>query len=521
VYPAEIWKRLKGLVRVHQSPTDPFFQSRTREAILLEWDRAEGIDYNDMIHHCRLGGFFALCSIFVLSACSGHDDAGLRAIKARGTLVVLTRNAPTTYYINHNDEPAGPEYDMAAAFAKSIGVKPRFVIEDSVADMLHALAAGKGDMIAGGITRTQKRLGTFEFGPTYQTVTQQVVCRRGGKRADSVKDLAGVDFEVIADSSYVERLNALKKTHPGLHWKVDGNADTEELLRRVWKGRIDCTVADSDIVAINRRFFPNLVITFDLSKPQQLAWVIPGDADGLRSAMTDWFGHYKASGKLKRVMLHYYAHVKVFDYVDTRAYVRLIKTRYPRYRQIFRRAAETHGLPPLVLAAQAYQESHWNPHARSPTGVRGMMMLTLSTAHALGVHNRLDARASIKAGAEYLSRLKSRLSDDINKADRIWFALAAYNIGLAHLRDARKLATRLGKNPNFWTSMRTVLPLLGKKRYYHQLDRGYARGLEAVRYVRRIRNYADILREKTGTSVSLNNVERFFPVAALPLNNRG
>jgi len=470
-----------------------------------------------MTGHRRYGALVTACSLLALAACSGHDDARLRAIKANGTLVVLTRNAPTAYYIDHNDKPAGPEFEMVAAFARSIGVKPKFVIKDSVADMLHALAEGEGDMVAGGITRTDVRLKTFGFGPTYQTVTEQVVCSRRGKRADSVEELSNVDFEVISDSSYVERLKALQARHPGLHWRVSNNDDTEELLRQVWKGKIDCTVADSNIVAINRRFFPNLVITFDLSKPQPLAWVIPKNAAGLEDAMQHWLENYRSSGKLTRLMQHYYAHVKVFDYVDTRAYVRRIKSRYPKYKPIFHKAAEAHDLPPLVLAAQAYQESHWNPHAKSPTGVRGMMMLTLNTAHALGVRNRLNARASIEAGARYLARLKTRLSDAIYKPDRIWFALAAYNIGLAHLRDARDLARTLGRDPNRWNSMRTVLPLLSKKRYYHRLDRGYARGLEAVRYVRRIRNYADILREKTRTSVALDSVDRFFPVATLHL----
>lgn len=444
----------------------------------------------------------AVCATgMVLTACSGHNDARLRAIKTSGTLIVLTRNAPTTYYIGHDDEPTGPEYEMVSAFAKSIGVKPKFVIKDSVADMLRALANGEGDIIAGGITRTKPRLKTFGFGPAYQTVTEQVVCRRGGKLANSVEQLANVDFKVIADSSYVERLQALKKKHPDLHWKIAPDDNTEELLRQVWKGTLDCTVADSDIVAINRRFFPNLIVTFDLSKPQSLAWVVPRNAQGMEDAMRQWLEQYKASGKLAQLMQRYYAHVQVFDYVNTRAYVRRIKSRYPKYKDMFHEAATAHGLPPLVLAAQAYQESYWNPYAQSPTGVRGIMMLTLNTARSLGVSNRLNPHESIDGGAKYLSHLEGRLSDSIYKPDRIWFALAAYNIGFAHLRDARALAEKLGDNPNRWNSMRSVLPLLSKKRYYRHLDHGYARGLEAVRYVRRIRNYTDILREKTRTAV--------------------
>jgi len=457
-------------------------------------------------HGASVGSLLVAVATLMLGACSGHGDAHLKAIKSSGTLVVLTRNAPTTYYIGNKDKPTGPEYDMAEAFAKSIGVKAKFVIVDSVADMLHALAHGKGDMVAGGITRTRPREKSFSFGPAYQTVTEQVVCRRGGKQADSIKQLSNVDLEVISDSSYIERLKALRASHPGLHWKVAPDADTEDLLRRIWEGRLDCTVADSDIVDINRRFFPNLVVTFNLSQPQKLAWVLPRGADGLRDAIDDWFEKYKDQGKLHHLMQRYYAHVKVFDYVDVRTYVRRIKSRYPRYRKLFRKAAKAHGLPPLVLAAQAYQESHWNPHARSPTGVRGMMMLTLSTARSLGIHNRLNARASIRGGARYLAHMESRLSDAINKQDRIWFALAAYNIGFAHLRDARDLARRLDKNPDAWSAMRTVLPLLDEKKYYRDLAHGYARGLEAVRYVRRIRNYADILREKTraGSVAGLN-----------------
>ena len=440
----------------------------------------------------------AICTgLLALGACSGHDDARLQAIKARGTLIVLTRNAPTTYYIGHDDKPTGPEYDMATAFAKSIGVKARFVVEDSVAQMLQDLAAGKGDMVAGGITRTDPREKAFSFGPAYQTVTQQVVCRRGGKQADSLGQLAGVNLAVIADSSYLERLDALQAGHPDLHWKVAKDADTEELLRKVWKGKLDCTVADSDIADINRRFFPNLVVTMNLGKPQKLAWVLPQGDGGMQDALQHWFAQYKAQGKLYRLMQHYYAHVRVFDYVDIRTYVRRIRSRYPRYRAFFRKAAQAQGLPPLILAAQAYQESHWNPYARSPTGVRGMMMLTLPTARSLGIDNRLNARASINGGARYLAHMESRLSDGIYKQDRIWFALAAYNIGFAHLQDARELARKLGRNPDAWSALRTVLPLLDEKRYYHDLDHGYARGLEAVRYVQRIRNYADILREKT------------------------
>lgn len=441
----------------------------------------------------------ALCMALATAGCSRARPGGhsLQAIRARGVLVVLTRNAPTTYYIGRDGKPTGPEYDMAKSFAAALGVKPEFIFEDSVGGLLAALRRGTGDMIAAGLTHTAARSDEFGFGPSYQKVTQQVVCRRGGKRPRSVADLGGIDLEVVADSSYVERLRKLHKSHPGLRWKTATDEGTEELLRDVWKGTIDCTVADSDIFAVNRRYYPGIVAAFDLDAPQELAWVVPKGSSQLRAAMRRWLAGYRAAGDLKRVMQRYYAPARIFDYVDTRAFVRKIGRVYPRYAQDFEHAAARHDLPPLVLAAQAYQESHWNPRAESPTGVRGMMMLTLDTAHAVDVSNRLNPRQSIDGGARYLARLRRRLGDSVRRTDRIWFALAAYNLGFAHIEDARELARRLGKNPDVWSDVRSVLPLLGKRRYYRELPHGYARGTEPVRYVRRIRYYADILRQKT------------------------
>ena len=146
--------------------------------------------------------------------------------------------------------------------------------------------------------------------------------------------------------------------------------------------------------------------------------------------------------------------------------------------------------------AQAYQESHWNPKASSPTGVKGIMMLTRRTAKSLGVKNRLDARQAIPAGAQYLAKMRSRFRDDIPEPDRTYLALAAYNIGRAHMHDAQTLARKLNKNPYRWSDIESVLPLLSEKKHYKKLKYGYARGLEPVLYVQRIRNYQNIIEQK-------------------------
>ncbi len=155
-----------------------------------------------------------------------------------------------------------------------------------------------------------------------------------------------------------------------------------------------------------------------------------------------------------------------------------------------------------LLAALSYQESHWNPRAKSPTGVRGIMMLTLPTAKEVGVKSRLDAAQSIKGGAKYYARIYERLPEEIVEPDRTWVALAAYNVGIGHIHDAQTLAKRQDKDPNSWSVLAEMLPLLSQKRYYRTVKHGYARGSEPVFYVNRVRNYRDLLLRSMADEVS-------------------
>lgn len=424
-----------------------------------------------------------------------RNEQLLEQIKARGVLRVITRNAPTTYYMGIHG-PQGMEYELASAFAEHLGVELELVVRDSIGEVLTALADGEGDIAAAGLTKTPQRAEWYLFGPVYQQVTQQVVCRRDGPRPDDFESLAKVRLHTIAHSSYVERLKVLVGTHPDLKWRAWENRTTEELLQAVSEGELPCVLADSNIVRINRRYFPNLVVTMSLGDPQPLAWVLPPGADHLKWALDSWLGKYRAEGHLERLLTRYYGHIELFDYVDIRAFHRRMEGRLPKYLRVFREAAEAHDIPWTLLAAQSYQESHWNPRAQSPTGVRGIMMLTLVTARAMGVESRLDPTQSIRGGAKYLAELIERVPDDVHDDDRLWFALAAYNVGMGHMWDARTLARRLGKDPGKWSDLKKVLPLLAKKQYYKDLNYGYARGWEPVAYVERVRDYQDILEQR-------------------------
>ncbi len=188
--------------------------------------------------------------VALLSGCEQGRHAGsLDEIRERGKLIILTRNAPTTLY-EGRDGLTGFEHDMAVSFAKFLGVQPHFRVKSTVSQILESLEEGNADLAAAGLTRTEARTDSFLAGPVYQEVRQQVVCRRGGKRPRSVKKLSEVGLTVVAASSYAERLAALKKEkYPDLVWKETDRKDREQRLEEVWEEKLDCTVADSNILS--------------------------------------------------------------------------------------------------------------------------------------------------------------------------------------------------------------------------------------------------------------------------------
>ena len=195
-----------------------------------------------------------------------------------------------------------------------------------------------------------------------------MVCRRGGAEPQGVDDLEEVSLLVMEGTSYHDRLQALQADYPDLDFETTNELNTEQLLRFVWERRVDCTVADSNLVAITRRYYPELEIRFNLGAPDTLVWVMPRGANRLRREIGNWYGDFEDSGAMERILDRYYGFYEVFDYVDIRRLHRRVRERLPRYETHFRQAAAAHDFDWILLAAVGYQESHWNPSARSPTG---------------------------------------------------------------------------------------------------------------------------------------------------------
>jgi len=418
----------------------------------------------------------------------------LDQILETGELRVVTRNSPTSYTITP-DGPTGPEYDLVRAFAEELGVALVIQSVESVSEILPMLLSGEAHMAAAGLSVTESRRKYLSFGYPYESVDVHLIYKLGTGRPRSVEDILDRSIEVMASTSHVGMLDQLKAEHPNLIWTENADVEAAELLEKVATGEIDLTVSDSTDFDIQRHFYPDLRIAFDLYVDDPLAWAFPKrSADSLLSRADDFLIGADRSGVLARVHDRYYGHTKKYDYVGTRNFIRHFESRLPRYRATFESAGAESGVDWRLLAAIGYQESHWRANAVSPTGVRGIMMLTQATADYLGIDDREDPENSIRGGAQYYSRQTERVADTVSEPDRTWMALAAYNVGFNHLKDARMIVEWEGGDPDLWIDISKALPLLAQRKWYSKVPYGYARGWEPVLYVNNIRAYYNILK---------------------------
>jgi membrane-bound lytic murein transglycosylase F len=415
----------------------------------------------------------------------------LEQILALGELRVVTRNSPTAYYLGA-DGPEGPEYDLIRQFAAELGVALYIYTVPGFADIRANVASGHAHIAAAGLSISDTWGDGVTFGPPYQQVRQHLVYRQGRAKPRSLQDVNGMHLEVVAGSAQAAVLRRIRDGYPELAW-VERRGDTLELLGAIADKEIDYTIADSTEFALGRNYHPQIRVAFDLMAGESLAWAMSARDDSVKERVERFFSELTQSGGLTSVLERYYGRSERFDYVGARSFVRDVQSRLPRFRQWFEEAATTVGEDWRLIAAIGYQESHWDPNAISPTGVRGLMMLTEQTAQQLGVADRTDPRQSIRGGAHYFASVREKMPARIPEPDRTWLALAAYNVGFGHLEDARVLTQSAGRDPDSWQDVRAFLPLLAQEYWYVQTKRGYARGWEPVRFVDNIRSYLDIL----------------------------
>ncbi|RCX33594.1 membrane-bound lytic murein transglycosylase MltF [Thioalbus denitrificans] len=430
----------------------------------------------------------------LLADCS-HAQPALDRVAARGELRVITlQNAPVAFQTG-DDGPSGMDLDLVRGFAEALGVEVRFITPASYEEILPLLRRGEADLVA-GLIETPNRKEQLRFGPVYQELSSQVVYRNGATeptpKLEGLRD--GARIGVLSGSSHEELLESLRLVNPQISWVAYPGTDHLALLDQVGNGNLDYAVIDSRLLAQALRFYPELRAGPVLDQPRNKAWAFaPGEEDSLLEAAEAYFGGVRDNGRLAQLEDRYYGHLEQLDPFETQVFVSRLEERLDAYRGLFEQAAEETGIDWRLLAAMGYQESHWDPDAVSPTGVRGIMMLTRGTAKQLGIDDRTDPESSIRGGALYIRMVREKIPERIPEPDRTWMALAAYNIGYGHLEDARRLTQKRGGDPDRWMDVKSNLPLLSKESWYKQTRYGFARGQEPVRYVENIRGYYDLL----------------------------
>lgn len=417
------------------------------------------------------------------------------AAKILTELVVLTVNSPASYFEDAAGNYRGLDHDLAQEFARYLNVPLRFEVVEKTDEILAALNAGRGNLAAAALTATAQREKLAQFTAAYQTSTTQVIARNDEDTPRNAAHLMNAKIHITPTGGAYESMLGLKQQFPNLVWRETGELSEDDLLQKLEDGDIDVAVGDSHLFALSRNYFPDIAVVFELGQAAPVAWALPlKDPYDLLPKANEFMQKIRADGTLKRLVDRYYGHVAQLKSDDISGLIERASTILPHYKHFFWQAEQRTGIDWRLLAAVAYQESHWDPLATSYTGVRGMMMLTVETAERMKVADRLDARQSILGGAAYLLTLKEdALPARIPEPDRTWLALAAYNQGMGHLEDARILAQNRKFSPDAWLDVKLTLPSIASPRYYKKLKHGYGRGEEAVQFVENIRNYYDIL----------------------------
>ncbi|WP_320673443.1 membrane-bound lytic murein transglycosylase MltF [Kluyvera intermedia] len=418
----------------------------------------------------------------------GKPENRIAAIKERGELRVSTVLSPLTYS-TFNDKDIGLDYELAQQFADYLGVTLKITVRQNISQLFDDLDHGNADMLAAGLVYNSERSKNYQPGPTYYSVSQQMVYRVGNTRPRNLSNVTADKLTVAPGQVVISDLQSLKETkYPDLSWTVDEKRGSVGLMQAVIDGKLDYTIADSVAIGLFQRVHPELAVALDITDEQPVTWFSLQDDDNtLSAAMLDFFNNMNEDGTLARLEEKYLGHGDDFDYVDTRTFLRAVDNVLPDLRPLFEKYASE--IDWKLLAAISYQESHWDPLATSPTGVRGLMMLTRNTAQSLGLSDRTDAEQSISGGMRYIQDMMTKVPESVPQEERIWFALAAYNMGYAHMLDARALTAKQKGNPDSWADVKQRLPLLSQKPWYSKLTYGYARGHEAYTYVENIRKY--------------------------------
>lgn len=412
----------------------------------------------------------------------------MKQIKKRGFIRVLTRNNPVCYFI-HRGAPMGFEYEFISLFAKANNLQVVAIVPPEWKNLTEWLENGKGDIIAAGMSLTEKRkkLNNITFSTPYNQVNPMLVCRKKDAiNLQSTQDLNGRTIVVRKNSSYREILENLQEKGIKLKIKsIPETMETYEIISAVEQGIYDLTIAD-DLFVKTSPVKNKIATPFSIGKTSSYVWAVRKNNSQLLNAVNSFIKkEYKNISYNVLLKRYFKSHSTQQKFNTSVAYLK--KSKISDFDHIIKKYSKIYDLPWCLIAAQIFQESRFNPHAKSWSGAKGLLQLMDQTANEMNCLNIYDPEQNIQAGVKYLKYLYERQPDKITKKNRICFALASYNGGFGHLQDARKLAKQLNFNNNIWfDNVENAMKLLSYKKYYKQTKYGYCRSNEITSYVRNI-----------------------------------
>lgn len=431
-------------------------------------------------------------------------------------LVVMIRPGPVVYFSGPDGALVGFDADLARRFAAEQKLPVRFVTAESSAQMTAAIARGQAHIGAGGLLRPREgaRRPALEIKPVsaparsdlageananvlwsagYYRVEPQLIYNSDSYKPASWHDLDGETVAYLEGTGLDPDVAALAAAHPGVRFHGLDLPSPAGLFAQVSDGTIGYAIVGSLAASVARNIYLDYEVAFSAGAKREVAWIVPPRFPELLADLDRFLARVKRDGFVERLAERYVPDARTFQRVDASAFQESIRTALAQWKPMFRDVQERTDVEWRLLAAIAYQESKWDPFAESETGVRGFMQITEDTARHLGIRNLLDPEQNVLGAARYLRDLKSKLPARIGEPDRTWLALAAFNIGFGHLEDARVLAQKQKLNPDLWSDVKRVLPLLALPEYHADARNGYARGGMPVAFVDRVRAYYDIL----------------------------
>ena len=419
------------------------------------------------------------------------DKNDLARIKKESLIVFGARVGPTSYYEVKN-KLLGFEYELMEEFSKYIYVDLSIVQAENIYESKKQLFDRDVDILVGFDTKDNDANAKRSY--PYHRIDHYIVSNSRYTIIDTkYQNLESYEIHTINSPTITANLDVLKKSYEKLNYKIWDDKNIDELLNKLINNDIRLIVLTSDEFKLFKKYYNNLEIVYRISSNEALSWLLPSNVGkDLENKLTEFFSYLIKNNKLNNIYSKYFRD-NTHTFVGTKIFLNDYLNIFPKYEFHFFQASKKFGLDWKLLASIGYQESRWDDKAISYTGVRGLMMLTNDTAKELGVSNRIDPKQSIYGGAEYLNKLLKRLPDGLADDERIWFAVAAYNIGMGHVLDAVTLAQNDGIKVSKWTHLEPYILKLSQSKYYKKTKYGYARGWETAKYIQNIKQYYDIL----------------------------